>query len=465
MNSEIEDIYPLSPMQEGILLHSLRYPDKGIYVTQLCAEIEGELNEEAFERAWQRVIEQQSVLRTSFEWEEVSTPLQIVERHVSPEWEKQDWRGKNDEQQQQQLEDYLIADRARGFDLARAPLMRMGLMRTSESSYQMIWTHHHLLMDGWSVPMVLGQVLSFYEAYTGARKEEVRAARPYSDYIRWLQQQDLSGAEQYWRRLLEGFSKPTRIGVKRTRRLEGEGYGRKVERISRVKSREIEEEAGRQRVTVNTMVQGGWAIVLMRYSGESDVVYGATTAGRPAEMEGVERMVGLFINTLPVRVKVEGTERVDEYLKEVQRQQVEGRKYEYSPLMKIQGWSEVGRGEALFESIVVFENYPIDKEPQQQPGGLRVVQSRTEEGNNYPLTAVAVPGEEMVLHIAYDAELYEAEAIERMMRHWRRLVEEMAADPHRKISELSILDEAEQRQLLVEWNDTKRTYPAKKRIK
>ena len=346
---ELGNIYPLSPMQQGILFHTLEAPGAGVYVNQLCAELEGELNGDAFRRAWGEVVRRHAVLRTSFEWEGVTEPVQVVEQQAEVEWDEQDWRGFGEREQAERLQTYLAADRTRGFDLGRAPLMRVGLLRTGEGDFQLVWSHHHLLLDGWSVPMVLSEVLRFYEGYCTGEAVQLPRTRPYADYIGWLQRQDLRTAEGFWRELLQGFRSPTRLGLERggTSSEAGGGFDRRGVRLRREVTESLERLRQRHRLTLNTLVQGVWGLLLSRYSGQQDIVFGATTAGRPVDLPGVEAMVGLFINTLPVRLQLGAGDTVLECLQRLQSQQSEARRYEYTPLSHIQGWSEVPRGGPL----------------------------------------------------------------------------------------------------------------------
>jgi len=212
-------------------------------------------------------------------------------------------------------------------------------------------------MDGWSVPVVLSEVMRFYEANCAGKVERLPRARPYADYIGWLQKQDLKQAEEFWRGMLRGFGSSTRLGVERgEREARGEGFERRAIHVGRGVREALEQLRQRHRLTLNTVVQGAWGLLLSRYSGERDVVFGATTSGRPADLSGIEGMVGVFINTLPVRLQFGDEDSVLECLQRLQTQQIEARRYEYSPLVRIQGWSEVPRSQPLFENILVFEN-------------------------------------------------------------------------------------------------------------
>ncbi|HKP13380.1 MAG TPA: amino acid adenylation domain-containing protein, partial [Blastocatellia bacterium] len=450
----IEDIYGLSPMQQGLLFHSLYQPEGGAYVVQMSITVEGDVNREEFERMWQGVAEKHEALRAAFLWEGLEEPLQVVRKQVTVPVEYKDWRGLSQAEQQQELERYLREDRKGSFDLRVAPLMRICLIRRGESLYQWVWSHHHLLMDGWSLPLVLGQL--------SGKSEAAGRARPYRDYIEWLQRQDLGKAESYWREALRGFNEPTQIGIESSGEPVGEfteRYGEVSVRLPKAFTERLEGAAREQRLTLNTLVQGGWALLLSRYSGEKDVVYGATVSGRPAELDGIDKVVGVFINTLPVRVKVSPEQRAGEWLKQLQEQQSEMRQYEYSPLAQVQGWSEMGRGATLFESIFAYENYPMLQSLQKRSGGSKLRDMQAIERTNYPLSVVAVPGEELRIKIIYEKARYAEAAIRRMIKHYENVLESFAQSLAQRVNEIDLLAAEERRYLLEECNDTAAEYP------
>ncbi len=207
----IEDIYPLSPMQQGMLFHSLYEGHSGVYFEQTSWTLHGSLDRAAFSRAWQQVIDRHSALRTSFVWEELDEPVQVVHRQVVVPFTFEDWRGLNPEAQAARLEAFMAADRAQGFDLLAPPLMRLALLQVDDQTHHFIWSHHHLLLDGWSQPVLFGEVFALYEAALRGRTARLPMPRPYRDYIAWLQEQDRSAAEAHWRRTLAGFAAPTQL--------------------------------------------------------------------------------------------------------------------------------------------------------------------------------------------------------------------------------------------------------------
>lgn len=463
---KVQDAYPLSPMQQGMLFHSMHAPESGVYIEQLACALEGELNIEAFERAWRRVIERHAVLRTAFVTAGLKEPAQVVHRQVALPLIKEDWRGAPKGKQQARLDEYLRAERRRGFNLAEPPLLRMALFRMADDVHRFALTHHHLLLDGWSFAALIQEVFAYYEAFAQGRDLPLGPPRPYRDYIVWLRKQDRARAEAFWRSMLAGFIAPTPLTVARPPKppseeiSAGNQYPFQALQFSEQETERLQELARRHQLTLNTVIQGAWALLLSRYSGEEDVVFGATVSGRSPDLPDAETMIGLFINTLPVRVRVRQEASVADWLKELQTAQTELRQYEFSPLVDIQGWSEVPRGTPLFESILVFENYPISEAAQGAGGiSLEIGDMRSAESTNYALTVAVMPGRRLTIEIGCDVDRFDAETIRRMLGHLRTLIEGMIADPQRPVGELPLLTEAELEMMLVEWNRTEAAFP------
>ncbi|BAY99584.1 amino acid adenylation domain protein [Tolypothrix tenuis PCC 7101] len=467
----IENIYPLSPTQQGILFHTLYAPESGVYVVQSCYTFSKSLNIAAFKQAWQQVINQHPILRTSFYWKQHKEPFQVVNRNIELPWQQQDWQAFPVSEQQEQLEAFLQVDRQQGFDVSQAPLMRLTLIQIAQATYHFIWSSHHLILDGWSGALVLQQVFQAYEALCHGQVVALPRSRPYADYIAWLTQQDLTKAEAFWHKVLQGFTAPTQLRVSGSANT-ATGYDEQSLKLSPATTAALQSLARQHKLTVNTLVQGAWAILLSRYSGEEDVVFGATSAGRPPALVGSDAMVGLFINTLPVRVQVSGDELLIPWLQKLQAQQVEAQQYEYSPLVQVQGWSEVPRDLPLFESILVFENYPVDASLKAWATEMQIHNVRSVETTNYPITIKAGVGTELALEIVSDGETpsiadrsrFDTVTITRMLGHLQTLLEGMVAHPHQSLSALPLLTAAEIHQQLIEWNNTQTHYPKHKCI-
>ena len=463
-NKNVEAIYALSPMQQGMLFHSLYSPESASgYFEWIDFPLKGRVDTPALKRAWQTVVDRHSILRTAFVWERKGEPLQVVRQKVALPWEELDWRDLSPAQQQRQLDDYRLTEQQRGFELTRAPLMRVGLIRLAEDVYRFVWCNHHLILDGWSRVLLINEVFALYRAYSRGEELHLEKSRPYGDYIAWLQRQDTGDAERFWRQTLAGFTAHTPLVADYSR----EAASEKEELFEKVRislspgmTTQLQTLARQHQLTLNSVVHGMWGLLLSRYSGQDDVLFGTVVSGRPAELAGVEQMIGLFINTLPARVRVQREWQLLGWLQQVQEHLAAAREYEYSPLVDVQGWSEVPRGQPLFESIVVFENYPIDASMRASANDDEIESDRFVEKSNYPLTLLVIPGQELSLQLSYDCRRFRKSTIVRMLAHLQTLFEGIAANPRTKLTDLTILTAAEQRQLLVEWNDTTRPFPA-----
>jgi amino acid adenylation domain-containing protein len=463
----VEDIYPLTPAQQGMLFHTLYEPKAGMYVEHLSWTLKGDLNVSAFEGAWQQVINRHAILRSGFFVEGLDDPLQIVRQQVEAPMLHMDWRGLSLAEQEARLESFIQADRIQGFELKKAPLMRVSLIRLSDDTYRVIWSHHHMLLDGWSSSLALKDLFLFYRALCGRDSLRLEPVRPYSDYVAWIQGRDQSRNEAYWKETLKGFTSPTsfRVGSSPDESASNDQEGRdqgpasSEVRLSQASSAALQSVAAQNHLTLNTLAQGAWALLLSRYSGEEDVVFGSIVSGRPPELEGVESMVGLFLNALPVRAHAPARAPLITWLKGLQSQQAEARQFEYSSLAQIQNISEIPRGMPLFESTVAFENFPVEDLLRDNGSGLEIQNLiRYGSRSNYPLNVVVEPGRETLLQIGYDSRFYNADAARRMLGHYKTLLEAIAANPDRALSEFPLLTEDERRQLLFDWNETEAPY-------
>ncbi|MBD2498497.1 non-ribosomal peptide synthetase [Nostoc sp. FACHB-280] len=459
----IEDIYPLSAMQEGILFESLYAPDTGVYFEQLSFALKGELNLAAFEQAWQQVVARHSILRTAFVWDNEQQPLQAVYRQVDINLNKHDWQQLSAQEQQQELKLFLQSQRQQGFQLSVAPLMYLDLIQLSKDNVQFIWSFHHILFDGWSLSLIIKDLLYFYQAISQGETKTLQPAQNYRKYIAWLQQQDLAKAKEFWHQKLQGFTAPTPLIIDKpssNRKQLDSSYNEQKIQLTPEATTALQNFARKHQLTMNNLVQGTWALLLCYYSQETDVVFGATVSGRPPSLIDVESMVGLFINTLPVRVEVAAETEVLALLKDLQMQQVESEEYSYSSLVDIQGLSDVPKGTPLFESLVVFENYPVDEATQENNYGFSIGNIQAIEQTNYPLTVIVIPGKQLLVRISYDTSRFDDAAIARLLGHFQTLLTSIVANPKAQISQLSLLTEVEQQQL-VDWNDTFIDYPHK----
>jgi amino acid adenylation domain-containing protein/non-ribosomal peptide synthase protein (TIGR01720 family) len=454
----VEDLYPLAPMQEGILFHSLFTTGADLYFEQLTAELEGPLDVPAFTGAWQQVVERHAALRTSFLVAGVERPLQLVRREAELPWTVEDWRDLPSGDLEQRWRHLLAVDRAQGFDLARPPLMRLTLVRTGEGSHRLVWSSHHLIFDGWCFSLLLAEVFALYEGAPLPPRP-----RPYRDYVAWLADRDDAEAERYWQQRLRGFT-PTPVPFDRPEAFGGRHAGRagdyfeETVSLPALRVAEVEALVRRLQVTLSTLVQAAWALLLSRYARTSDVVFGAVVSGRPAELSGVESMVGLFINTLLVRIQVPDGEAASAWLSRLQAEQFELHLHEWTSLTRIQSLAELPIGEPLFASLVVFENYPLAPSVSERMGKLRIREAAVTERTNYPLTLTAVARGDLTLRLIADRR-FEPATMQRLLAHLKALLEALIANPEASPSKLPLLSAAERHQLSTEWNDSAALYP------
>ncbi len=454
----IEDVYPLTPVQEGMLFHTLADPEAGLYVEQFVCRLRGELDVAALGESWRRIVTRHPALRSTIHWTDFDQRCQVVHRRAEPSLDYEDWQELTSSQQDERLEAYIESDRKRGFDTSRPPLSRLAVLRLTADVHQLIWSIHHVVIDGWCLSLLLHEMLDTYEAIRRGCEPVLNPSRPFRDYVAWLNGQADDDAEGYWRRALTGVTSATPLAV------DCLSSGRCNASPAAVAERETLLPAdvtaalqalGRSgRLTLSTLIQGAWALLLSRYSGRSDVLFGVTVSGRPPELSGVESIVGMFINVLPLRVSVIEESDLMTWLREIQATMVDLRRFERIPLSRIQTWSDVPPGMPLFESILIVQNLPFLGSLQERSKQLGIQSGRYLERTHYPLVVTVVPGTELGLKIGFDAHRFDPRTIERMLGHLRIVLEALVVDPERRLVDLPSLTDAEQEQLLGQWNQS-----------
>jgi amino acid adenylation domain-containing protein len=439
----IQDIYELSPMQHGMLFDSVTEGDSGMYLIQLEYALRGELRAEDLEEAWRRAAARHAVLRTSFHWDGMQKPQQVVHAEAPLTLAVHDWREIAPEEQERRFAEHRREDRARGVDFEQPPLMRLALFRMGPDSHRLLWTVHHILVEGWSASLILEDVLAVYRslrAGNGAAGPALPERRPYRDYISWIQQQDPARAEAHWREELRGLRDVTVLGIDHAP-ADAQGavteYDEREMSLSPEASRALQELARGNRLTLNTVVQGAWAVLLSRYADTEDVVFGTIVSGRSVPVEGIEAMVGLFINLMPARARVPGAQPLSSWLRDLQTRQASQRAYEHVPLVDIKRWSEVGAGMPLFESLLVFENWAGDLTSAQWDTDLQVTGVRGYHGSpGHPVMAVVVPGPRLSVRLTYDRRRFRADAVDRLLANLEALLVAFPQDPERRLADL-----------------------------
>jgi amino acid adenylation domain-containing protein len=456
----IQDSYPLSPVQHGMIVHSLAAPDSGVYVQQLVCGGREELDVSAFQRAWQALVKRHEVFRTRFNWRVIEEPVQQVCENVELPFTYQDWAHASALEKKERLERFLRADRSKGFKIDEAPLMRLAVFRYDRTYYCWVWTSHHAVLDGRSRLVVLKELFALYQKFARGEPLYLKSPRPYREYIDWISRQDPVAAESFWRRSLSGFNPPTSLKIKcSSLDTREEKFGMQHLRLSKKLTGDLQSLAKQHRLTINTLLQGAWALLLSRYSGEEKVVFGATRAGRHSTPGGSASVVGPFINTLPVCVEVSPSSSLLEWLSRLRAQWIAMRDFEHIPLAQIQKLAQIPAGSRLFESLLTFENYQLSSAVQQLSHHPNIGEIRLIGTTNYPIAVTGYLGKEILLDVTYDRGRFDDGVVARMLGQLRNLLDGMVSRPAAPLADFPLLTLAERQQLLVQWNDTRRHYP------
>ncbi|CAM5624581.1 Non-ribosomal peptide synthetase OS=Streptomyces alboniger OX=132473 GN=CP975_32040 PE=4 SV=1 [Streptomyces alboniger] len=453
--SLVEDVWPLSPLQEGLLFHA-GLADQGpdVYTVQSALDIEGPLDAARLRASWQALVARHPALRACFRPVSGAQMVQVVVRDVTVPWTEADVSGLGDTETRTRLRELAEGELAHRFDLAAAPLLRLLLVRLGEDRHHLVMTLHHILMDGWSMPVLLGELSQVYEA--GGDASALRRAASYGDYVAWVARQDKEAARAAWRTELAGADEPTLVVPADPTRLPTFPE-HVVTELPDDLSRGVAALARGEGLTVNTVFQAAWALVLARLAGRTDVVFGSTTAGRPAELPGVENMVGLLINTLPVRVRLDGARSVADTLRELQERQTALLGHQHMGLLEIQ---KLAGPAAVFDTLVLYESFPhppagspSDDALVMRPSGM------ARDASHYPLTLVVTPGERLRCKLDHRPDLFDHDTARAILARVERVLGRMVADPGTRIGDIDVLAPEERVRLVEEWNDTARAVP------
>lgn len=476
-----EDRYPLSPMQQGMLLHSMIGTWSGVYVQQIICTMKEDIDAPALREAVRRVTDRHTALRTVFRLNDPADLHQEVIRSVEPPFTEEDWRIHDGAAMQERLERFCTAERMSGFDMERRPPVRYALIRTGEVEHNFVWTFHHALLDGRSILIVLGEIFDIYDALTAGSEVRLEQPHPYGSYIDWLASRDTGSEEEFWRDALRGYAAPTPLpagnphldaaraqeahchtnaGYSDDRQVPKPGHGRCELRLSHRLTEALDQLASESAITINTIVQGAWGLLLARHGGVEDVAFGAIRACRHIPLPGAASMVGVLINSVPVRIPVPRDETLIPWLEELRSRWVAMREFEHTPLATIQGWSEIPAGEPLFHTLLAFENHRFEDALRAGRPAWKKRTIRHVVDTNFPLNVLAFGGQRLLLRIEYDRARYSNEDANRLLAQLEAVLARMTADPMRRLSDLPILSDEERRLILVDWNRTSRAYPA-----
>jgi amino acid adenylation domain-containing protein/non-ribosomal peptide synthase protein (TIGR01720 family) len=448
---EITAMYRLSGLQEGMLFHGL-YDNAVDAYTEQFTYLLHQTDIKAFIGSWQHLLQQHTILRSAFYHDAFHVPVQCVYRNVQLPVTILDYRHLNEAEQEAAWTAHEAEVLQQGVDFTAPPLMRMSLLQLQDETYRMVWTYHHLLLDGWSMPVLLEELLRTYEVLASGKQPEETATDHYEEYIRYLERRDKEEAGAYWRGYLSGISNGTLLPfIGSTERTKAKGaYKTTPVVLDAAKTRSIAAYAQQQRLTVNTLMQGVWAYLLYRYTGNQHVAYGAIVSGRPDDMPGIERKVGMYINTLPVHIAVTPEQPVTDWLREIQTAQVQSRKYQYTPLRDSQRYAGIAGD--LFDTLMVYENYPVDEETLSYPWKLQIEQLHVEEHTNYPLSITIGVGEEITILLQHNTALLSPAYITQISEHFLQVLEYIARYPAAKTSDIVLLNTEERERIAVTFN-------------
>ncbi len=466
--SAIEDVYPLTPMQEGLLLHTLLEPGTGLYYMQDRYRINSALDPERFAQAWQAVIARHEALRASFCWNVGEDMLQVIHKPGSTPIEYLDWSNDPQSEQEPRLQALLKQEREAGFDLLNQAPFHLRLIRVGAERYWFMMSNHHILIDAWCRSLLMNDFFELYMALGEGRDPQLATPPRYRDYIAWLQRQNLNEARQWWQQNLQGFERTTPIPSDRPFLREHAGHsggmvvGDCYTRLDARDGAQLRELAQAHQLTVNTFAQAAWALVLRRLSGDRDVLFGVTVAGRPVEMPEMQRTVGLFINSIALRVKLpEDDQRcsVRQWLSGLLDSNMQLREYEYLPLVTIQEHSELPKGQPLFDSLFVFENAPVEVSVLDRAQSLNATSDSGRTHTNFPLTAVCYPGDDLGLHLSYDQRYFDETTVQGMLGEFKRLLLALVQGFHGDMADLPLIGEQEREFLVEGCNQSEHVYP------
>ncbi|HEX6288836.1 MAG TPA: condensation domain-containing protein [Herpetosiphonaceae bacterium] len=425
---DIEDVYPLGPLQDHLLSQYLAAPQPGLYLVQRVDAMPGPLDRAAFERAWQQLAARHAILRTSFSWEQEPQPLQVVHTHTSLPLAYQDWRGVPAVEQQERLMAYLDADRQRGIELRQPTPIRVCLAQVADDAWQVIFSFNYMCLDGWSLGLLLNEFSTLYAAYATHREVELAPTQAYADYIAWVQQQDLQKAERFWKTALSGMCPaPSLIqSVPGNRPGQAEGFTRQHRTLHADTTDMLQTIARAHRITLNTLVQAAWALLVSDYTGAEDVVFGVVVSGRPTELAGADAIVGPTLNILPLRVQVPRASALLTLLQHLREHHVTMSQYEYTPMRKLREWLELPHDGLLFDSYLIFQNLGVVQNP------TRLFFAQME----YPLRIDVFPGPAIVVSMSYHRPCFDDATISRMLQRFQALLDAIARGPEQRIEVL-----------------------------
>jgi amino acid adenylation domain-containing protein len=457
--------YPLSPMQEGILYHSITEPGTGVYVTQWLCAVEEPLEVESFTVAWEHVIARHDVLRTRFEWEGRDEPVQIVEPSVNFMPIVLDWRDLPEDDLQDRLKEFLASDRSKGIRLSEIPGFRVACILTPESGFRFLWTYHHIVVDGSAGRLIIEDLFSTYHALTEKRPFQPFLPLPYADFIAWIRNQDFSRDKAYWESVLKGYSEPTKLPelhrpVNGASRCVNAAESILLDRSLTSRLNGFARDHG---LKLNILIQCAWSLLLAHYTVKDDLVFGVIRACRKSTIEAAALIAGLFINNLPIRVHLDEQISVIGLMEALQKQNEDLRKHENTPLTLIQKCSDIPKKTALYEALYIFHNSSCNGYFHAKGGRWKNIDIQEYNQNSYPITFLAFADDEILLRLEYDKRRFEEWMITRMLKSIRVILKHLVETPKAVALNLPYLSDDEIAERAA-WNDTQRNYLLKQTL-
>ncbi|HEU5382190.1 MAG TPA: amino acid adenylation domain-containing protein [Ktedonobacteraceae bacterium] len=461
--------YKSTPPQNGLLFNSLSSDEPGVDVIQVICRIPEALQVEAFLSAWRLVIARHEVLRAAFHWEGAEQPVQEIFAEIEVPFALEDWNGCPAEDCQARLEDFLRRDRQQQFTLWTPPLWRIALLRLTDHLYHCVFTFHHAILDGRSLPIVLNEVVASYRKIASGTPDAlnvwstVSSMHSYQEYASWWLQQDHRADEHFWKQTLADFETPVSLPEetssivardRTTSRAVGIAHAEEDLVLPMALGQALRQLAKEHDLRLNTILQGAWALLVSAYCGHPDVVFGEIRSCRHNTIEGAEEMVGFFLNTLPARIRVDRSQALLPWLQGIRTFQRALREHQLTPLLQVQQWSQIPQGTPLFTSLFIFENRMLQSLLQTQEDGGLFTQATLRRKPSYPLVLYIFAEPEIATKFVYDPRRFSQETMQRLLTQLRHLLQQMVDHPHVTLADLSLLTETERQQVLVTWNNT-----------
>ncbi|MEK5262890.1 non-ribosomal peptide synthetase [Bacillus sp. FSL R7-0166] len=446
---QVQDMYYLSPMQEGMLFHTLHHQEKGFYVEQMDMNVKGTLRSDLLEKSMNIIVERYDIFRTVFLHEKVKRPVQVVLKNRPFQLDVVDIQDLSESEQLERIDRFKQKDQLRGFDLSKDLLMRASVFQTGPSSYRWIWSYHHILLDGWCFGLVVQELFAIYHALLHDIPYRLEPVKPYKEYIQWLEKQDKQASLEYWTQSLAGFEGQSTFKEQQKQTNEHE-LGEIEWAMSKEETAALSELALQQNATLSSALQSAWSILLSRYQRSNDVLFGTVVSGRPADLAGVDRMVGLFINVIPRRIQLTDQMTFRSLLSETQQQSLAAEPHQYIPIYDIQ--AKAGQ-QQLIDHIVVFENVPAAKKDEQESLlGFTVEDMNVYEKSNYDLNLLASPGEQLQLKLAFNQRAFDPAFVHKLKDQLTLLIKGAIKHPDQLVHILTLVTKQEKQRMLEEWN-------------